>query len=102
MSDTRCARCGRCLRSEESDIARLPVDPGAAAIDAIFEGRGPWAELGGVPICPGCQSTTERREIAERIVASIEADVERARVADVEPSLPEPALIAYAMQLRER
>jgi hypothetical protein len=102
MSDPRCSRCGRTLRSEESGGGGLAPEPGPAAVDAIFDGRGPWAELAGEPVCPGCQSTSERRDVAERVVASIEAEVERARLSADAPAPPEPALIAYAMHLRER
>ncbi len=80
----------------------MSANPGTATVDAVFEGRGPWAEVEDALVCPGCQSMAERRDVAERMVRAIEAEVERARAESAEPSLPEPPLIAYAMQLRER
>jgi hypothetical protein len=105
MPDTRCSRCGRMRRPDEVDEGgQLAVGLGADDPDtrSIFGGQGPWATIDGVVVCPTCQTPAEQRDIASRIVSAIESEIERAHTTAADAPLPEPALIAYAMQLRER
>ncbi len=96
MAPKRCARCGRRLPEENSSPAATPADPATPA--GLHR---PWASIEGADVCPDCQTPLERREVGMRVVAAIEAEIERRRRNGVPPDSVEGALLAYAMSVRE-
>ncbi len=60
-----------------------------------------WASIEGADVCPDCQTPNERRELGLRIIAWIEAEIERRRRGGRAPDEIESGLIAYAMSVRE-
>jgi hypothetical protein len=100
MAPGRCSRCGRPLPKDENSLDH----PFSEAIpDAGTPGALPrsWASIDGADVCPDCQSPAERYEVAMRIVAAVEAEIERRRAEDIPPDDIESALVAYAMSLRQ-
>jgi hypothetical protein len=85
MGTRPCSRCGR---------------PPSTAARAAPEA--PWAPIEGADVCPDCQTPDERREIATRILAAIESEIERRRREEIPPDDVEGALIAHALSLREQ
>src|SRR5690349_10303264 len=84
MTPRRCSRCGR-PRDEEGGSPEAP-----------------WASIHGEDVCPDCQSPEEQRDVRLRIVAAIEAEIERRRRENVPPDEIESALVAHALSLREQ
>jgi len=80
--------------------SEVPFDEVLAS--AQSDDSGPWARLDGEDVCPSCQTPEERRDVARRIVAAIEAAIARMAENGDEPTVPESGLIAYAMRLRDR
>jgi hypothetical protein len=96
MADRRCARCGRMRHLETvEEVDQRSINP--------FVGRpGPWATIDDQLVCFTCQTPEEQRDLARRIVDAIERQAAEVTAQGTDPPPPEPPLIAYAMELRER
>ena len=57
--------------------------------------------IDGVDVCPDCQTPSERRDLAQRIVAMVEAEIAESGKRGGDPLPHEAALIAFALSLRE-
>lgn len=99
METTPCGRCGR-----DRPTVAFHADDFHASTHLAPEGatQGAWASFLGEDVCPDCQSTEERREVAERVVALIEGEIERRQRTGVPSDAYEAALVAYAMAIRAR
>ena len=93
MGSGPCSRCGRPPPEGEES-----ADPAVTPLGAV---RRPWASIEGADVCPDCLTAVERREAGLRIVAAVEAEVDRRRREGVPPDDVEAALVDYAMGLRD-
>src|ERR1700732_1578856 len=102
MPENLCSRCGRERDADEGHFL-LQVDqflPAGGLLEfSVFRGAGPWASIDGHDVCPQCQTPSEQSDVARRIVAAVEAEVERISARSLDATPPEAELIAYAMQL---
>jgi hypothetical protein len=89
MASRRCSRCGRV---DDEEKGPLPPEGGLPRI---------WASFDGEDVCPDCQTPAERREAATRLLAAVEAEIERRQQAGVEPDAVESAITGYALALRQ-
>lgn len=100
MSSRRCSRCGRTQQGDDDALSAAASELKAGSLPSGAR-YWPWASVEGLDVCPECQTSDEREDAARRMIAMIEAAMDRRSRESVPPEEAEPPLIAFAMAWRE-